>query len=236
MSRTPTLSEVILSAIEQVIGNVHTAMPGRIESYDQATQLAKVKPLFKRKYAAEDGAVELPIISNVPVIFPRSANAFVRLPVAAGDFVQLLFNERSLDRWLDAGKESDPLDPSKFDLNGAVAVLGLYPKGEKFAANGDAGSLELANGQTYIEIKESGEVVITNGDAVLQIEGGNVKIQATKITLESSNVNLGDEAGEALVKISELSNLQVVGVQPGAGTLPVTSLPPAVGTQKVKAS
>jgi len=234
MSRTPSLSEVILNGIDQVMGNLHTSLPGRIESYDPGKQLAKVKPLLKRKYASEADAISLPIISNVPVIFPRASNAFLKLPVQSGDYVQLIFNERSLERWIDLGGEVDPQDPSKFDLNGAVAIVGLYPKTEPLESNGETASIELANGSSYIEIKESGEILVTNGEALLQIDGGNVKIQATKITLESANVNLGDESGEALVKISDLSTLQVVGVQAGPATLPVVNT--AIGTTKTKAS
>jgi len=234
MSRTPSLSEVILNGIEQVMGNLHTSLPGRIESYEPGTQLAKVKPLLKRKYTSEADTISLPIISNVPVIFPRSGNAFLKLPVQHGDYVQLIFNERSLERWIELGGEVDPQDPSKFDLNGAVAIVGLYPKTEPIEPNGETASIELTNGSSYVEIKESGEILVTNGQALLQIDGGNVKIQATKITLESANVNLGDESGEALVKISDLSTLQVAGVQAGPATLPVVNS--AVGTTKTKAS
>lgn len=235
MSRTPTLSEIILNGVEQVLSNVHTSMPGRVESYDPAKQLAKVKPLFKRKYASEDQPVEMPIISNVPVLFPRSESAFIRMPISAGDFVQLIFNERSINRWMDSGEITDPQDPSKFDLNGAVAIVGLYPKSKPIEMNGAAGSLEIANGQSYIEIKEDGEISVTNGQVVMQIQGGNVKITATKITLESSNVNLGDESGQALALKSDLALIKYI--------TPLHPGPPApvdasacLGTQKVKAT
>jgi len=232
---TPTLTDVIKSGIDMIMANVHTAMPGRIESYDAGTQLAKVKPLFNRKYTTETAAKELPIISNVPVIFPRSARSFVRFPVAAGDTVLLIFCERSIDRWLERGGTVDPLDPEKFGLNGAVALAGLFSKSGKLSANGANTSLEIANGTNYIEIKNDGELIFKNGAATFQMDAsGNVKITATKITLESANVNLGDESGEALVKKSDLSTLQVVGVQAGPTTLPVLNT--AVGTIKTKAS
>lgn len=232
---TPTLTEVIMSGIDKILANVHTAMPGRIESYDAGTQLAKVKPLLNRKYTTENQAKELPIISNVPVICPRTARAFIRLPIAAGDTVLLIFCERSIDRWLERGGTVDPLDPEKFGLNGAVALAGLIPKAGAITPNGDSGSIEVANGSNYIEIKNDGEIYFKNGAASFQMDAsGNVKITATKVTLESTNINLGDESGSALVKISDLSTLQVVGVQAGPATLPVINT--AVGTIKTKAS
>lgn len=232
---TPTLTDVIISGVEKIMSNIHTAMPGRIESFDINTQLAKIKPLLNRKYTTDNIAKELPVISNVPVIFPRSANAFLRLPIAFEDTVLIIFCERSIDRWLDQGGTVDPLDPEKFGLNGAVAIAGIYPKSGAFDINGSSDSLEIAHGTNFIEIKNDGEILIKNGQANLQIDAsGNVKISALKITLESPNINLGDESGEALIKKSDLNTLFVPGATGGGPGLPVTNT--AVGTLKVKAT
>lgn len=214
----PTLSEVIKKAIDQTLINIHTSMPGVIESYDPATGLASVKPSLKRKYAGETESTEYPVVSGVPVIFPRVANAFLRVPVAKGDNVLLVFSERSLDKWMEKGGAVAPEDPAKFGLNDAVAILGLYPKTDPLSPNGSNTSLEIAVGSSWIEIKSDGSIYIT----------------ATKAVINSLNVNLGDESGEALVKMSDLATLTVVGVQAGPTTLPVTNV--AIGTIKTKAS
>lgn len=231
---TPTLSEVLTASIERFLSNVHTAMPGVIENYDPDTNTASIQPMLKRKYVDNDQAVEFPIISNVPVLFPRTADAHLALPVANGDNVLLVFSERGISRWLDLGGYVDPEEPAMFALNDAIAIPGIFPKAYAPSRNGSDDSVELANGTSYLEIKSDGEILVKNGTLEMKVGGGEVRIKAAKIVLESADVNLGDESGEALVKFSDLSTLTVVGVQPGAATIPVTNT--AVGTVKTKAS
>jgi hypothetical protein len=231
---TPNLTEVITAGIERMLSNVHTAMPGIVESYDSGKNTAAVKPALKRKYVDDGTAVELPIISVVPVLFPRTANAHLALPVAKGDYVLLVFSERGIARWLDKGGVVDPEEPVMFALNDAVAIPGIYPLASAPARNGSDDSVELANKTSYVEIKDSGEILIKSGTLEFAIGSGEVRIKAAKIVLESADVNLGDESGEALVKKSDLNTLTVIGVQPGAATIPVTNT--AVGTIKTKAS
>jgi hypothetical protein len=235
MSDTPTLSEVLQKSIDQVLANVHTCLPGKIETYDDATGLASVQPLLKRKYTGEDESIELPVISGVPVVFSRTANAYLKLPVAAGDNVMLLFAERSIDKWLTKGGVVEPGDPAKFSLNDAIAVPGLYPKADAIQANGDQSSVELANKTSYIEIKASGEIIVTDGSLTLTVGSGEIKLNATKIVLESANVNLGDEAGSTLALKSDLALLTVPGALGGGPGLPVSAAA-TVGTIKTKAS
>lgn len=213
-SMDENLSKVISNAISGALSNIHTCLPGRVESFDASTGLAKVVPLLKRKYVSEENPVDLPVISGVPVVFPRAGDSWLRLPIAAGDYVLLLFSERSIDRWLDMGGTVDPLDPAKFDLNDAIAVPGIYPKPDALEANGASTSLEIANGSAFIEIKANGTVEIT----------------ATKIVLKSSNVNLGDESGQALALKSDLARI-VVTAPNGPCSVDTSA---CVGTLKVK--
>jgi hypothetical protein len=193
VQRDPALQRVIRMAFDCILANVHTCMPGKIESFDKATGLAKVKPLLMRKYVKETAAKELPVISGVPVLFPRLGTAVLRFPVTAGDYVSLFFAERSLDKWLAKGGMVDPEDPARFALNDAIAVLGLYPKTEVLTANGADTSLELALGTSWIEIKTSGEILVKNGSnkSVTLKSDGEIDLQAdanTKIQVKPGGV------------------------------------------------
>lgn len=215
----PTLTDVLKKAIDQTLCNVHTSMPGTIESYDSATGLASVKPSLKRKYTGEAESIEYPVISGVPVIFPRVADACLRLPIAKGDKVLLIFAERSLDLWLEKGGIVSPEDPAKFGLKDAVAIPGLFPKVDPPSPNGVDTSLEIAVGASWIEIKTDGSIHIT----------------ASKAVINSPDVNLGDESGGALATLADLSSLTVPNAMGGAVILPVSALA-ATGTIKTKAS
>lgn len=234
----PTLAQVISQAITFVLSNVHTSMPGRVESYDQSTGLANVQPTLKRKYASEDEATEMPIISNVPVVMQRSSNAIIKTPLLPGDYVLLVFSERGIDRWLQNGGVVDPLDSAMFALNDAVAIPGLYPNGEPPKPNAASTSVEISNGTAHVEVSQDGTVRMVADNATVEIDqAGNATVTGTKITLESTNVNLGDESGDFLLRASDLANIQATGVTTGGGVSgPLSAIVPPVGTTKTKAS
>lgn len=125
---TPTLSEVLDRAIRTRLAGLRVGLPARVESYDAAKHKASVQPLILEGYEGEDGerAVErLPVINDVPVIFPGSGGTRVKFPIAKGDTVFLTFASSSLDRWLVTGGEVDPADERRHDLSDAVAIPGL---------------------------------------------------------------------------------------------------------------
>ncbi len=131
VSRTPELEELLELAIKSFLGDLHTALPGRVEEYSPDAQKVDVKPLIKRRIVHEDGTElleELPIIPDVPVLFPRSAGFFMSFPIVRGDLVMLHFVERSIDKYLETeGEDTDPDEFRTHDLTDAVAVPGFYP-------------------------------------------------------------------------------------------------------------
>lgn len=131
--RTYTLGGVIKEGISRALAEVHTACAGRIVRYDAAKQLADVKPLVQITYYDESGAAvteSLPVVPNVPVVFPGAGGFRITFPVKAddqtGDTVLLVFAEGSIDRWLaSGGNDVDPQDERRFHLSDGIAILGL---------------------------------------------------------------------------------------------------------------
>lgn len=169
-SRTPELEELLTLAVRDFLGDVHTAMPGKVVKYDPSIQKADIKPLIKRRIVHEDGSElleELPVIPDVPVQFPRGGGFFLSFPLAIGDLVQLHFQERSIDNYLSGdGEDTDPDEFRMFDLSDAVAVPGFYPfrlpikdisAANLVMGNDDGGiQIHLTPGGT-MEIKLNGE-------------------------------------------------------------------------------
>jgi hypothetical protein len=67
----------------------------------------------------------LPVITDVPVVFPGAGDYSVTFPIAKGDTVLLIFAEGSLDQWLTKGGEVDPQDDRRFSLTDAIAIPSL---------------------------------------------------------------------------------------------------------------
>lgn len=159
-SRTPTLAEVIRTAIQTRLCDVHTMLPGKIDKYNADTQKADVKPLVRRLQKALDGEISesLPIIPDVPVAWPRSGAHRITMPVNEGDFCMLVFSESSIDAYqAGEGQEVDPGTFQRFDLSDAVALMGWAPDG---AALGSTDADDLSIGE------EDGPVIHIGRDLV----------------------------------------------------------------------
>lgn len=127
-----TLDELLDEAIRGIIdARVHVALPGKIVSYDEATQTAAVQPIVRARYRTPDGEstqYKLPQLPKVPVAFPQGGNCSITWPLVVGDDVLLVVAERSLAEWKAGGGlpgDISPRDPRRFDLSDAVAIAGL---------------------------------------------------------------------------------------------------------------
>ena len=168
------LSEPLRAAVESVMSELHVCLPGRVERYDHAEQRAEVKPLLRRNYRDGEES-DMPVIADVPVIWPRAGGASLTMPVQAGDGVLLVFADRSIDRWLAQGGEVTPNDRRKHDLSDCVAIPGLVP----FASFGDVEPPEnnddtvLQYAGSSLRMKADGDIEITAGKNV-QITGDRI--------------------------------------------------------------
>ena len=133
---TPDFTEALRRVIESRLLDVHTALPGRVEAYDAATQTADIQPMIKNVVADPDGAEleeAFPIIPAVPVRFPRGGGYFLVFPLEVGDFVLLTFCEKSIDQFMAQGENVHPVDLDKHGFAGAVAHAGFYPSDQALA-------------------------------------------------------------------------------------------------------
>jgi hypothetical protein len=162
----PTLTEAVRQAIESALNGVHVCLPGVVQRYDKSTAKAEVKPVLSKAYLDET-TEDMPVIANVPVVWMRTVNAVIHLPLAKGDTVLLVFSERSMDSWLSDGKVGAPPDRRKFDLSDAIAIPGLFPfSASNPATDGDA--VEVIHGNASIKITES-QVDINNGNLTVDV-------------------------------------------------------------------
>lgn len=173
------LSEVSQAAIDKALLSTWVAMPARVESYDYRTQKASVTPLLRR----QDGEAR-PVITGVPVVFPRSADASLTFPIRSGDGVLLVFTDRSLDLWLGRGGEVTPDDPRAHSYSDAVAIPGLYPFAvQSPAENND--DLMVRRGATRLRMKADGTVEIVSAGVTI----------ASNLTVQGQITATGDVVG-----------------------------------------
>ncbi len=204
-----TITDAMRQAVLFQLYDVHTALPGQIISYDHTTQKATIQPCLKKSYL--DGTTqEMPILNNVPVIFPRAGGASLTFPVLPGDTCLLLFVERSTDLWKSVGGVVAPNDPRKFDLSDAVAIMGLMP----FTEN---------------SLSENNE------DVLLTYKSSNIRIKASgEIQIETaSTVAIGNASAEVLSIVSSILGILTTSVTTAPGSPIFQGLGPTYATLKL---
>lgn len=127
--QTPTLAQLLASAMNWRLEDVHTCQWGYVTSYDATSQKAGVQLIRRRPFTNEGGdrQTERPApLVGVPVIFPGSGPYSITWPLASGDFVLVVFAEHSTSEILAGGQQDvDPDDDRMHSLSDPVAIPGL---------------------------------------------------------------------------------------------------------------
>jgi len=211
-----SLPQAIKNALESRLVDLHTAMPGLIVKYDSDKQIADVQPLIKRVYFDGRDAQNLSIISEVPVIHPRTANTYIHFPIKPGDKVLLVFNERSIDKYLLSGNISDPEEIRKHDLKDAVAIPGFFAEAGAFSPD-NPNNLEIAHFTNRVSLSETGIKLKDKLGATLNLDSG-------KAALGKSPVEILDKLATTLAHLD--STLAADIAQAHLGNLGYATSPP----------
>lgn len=182
-TRSPELPEVQRRAMRAELRGVHSWMPGMVVKWDPSTSRANIRPLVRVFATLEDGTRAeraLPVITNVPLIFPSGDGFCLTFPIKAdadsGTTGRLCFSEVSLDRWLaGTGGLVDSEIDVRFALTDAVFEAGLRPFGNPLRnVPGDHATIGAEDGQrihfrpNYICIGDEGgaKALVLDGDTV----------------------------------------------------------------------
>uniref|UniRef100_UPI00268CD517 Gp138 family membrane-puncturing spike protein n=1 Tax=Piscirickettsia salmonis TaxID=1238 RepID=UPI00268CD517 len=174
---TNTLEQVLHAALESRLCDVHTSIPGRIASYDATTQKANIQPVIKKKL--RDGrSFSMPVITDIPVMFPSAGGGLLSFPAKQGDTGLLFFCERSIDQWMTGNNdEAEPLGNHKHNYTDAVFIPGLYPYSRTL--NADPINTELKFSDNQIILKPDGSIVI-NAPKQITVNTVNAYVNASQ--------------------------------------------------------
>lgn len=139
--------EEMENMVRDVINSsVHTAMPGKILSYDDGSGLADVQPIGS--YYCGKVEMDYPVIPSIPLCIMANAEGIAAcIPVKAGDACLLICAEQSLSAlFTDTSEEQSN---EKFELTNCIAIPGLMkaPVEAQQEAN-DKNALVMVNGKT----------------------------------------------------------------------------------------
>jgi len=174
-----SIERVVQTAIDSALKDIHTCLPAVVTKVDHTTQLIEAQIVIKRKLSEE--LVNLPVLVDVPLRYPRSKTFSITFPIEIGDHVLIIFAERSIDTWLKEGGIQDPFDVRKFHLSDAFAIPSMYPQTDVIPDfNSSDLELKTNSGNTKIKVKAEGVDVNTSTEVNITAPqsniNGNVKI------------------------------------------------------------
>jgi len=213
-----TLASAIQTGIDSKLKEVHTQMPGIIETFDPEMQTAKIQPAIKRVFRTGDGEAEfltptaLPPLINVPIVYPRGGGFSLTFPVKTGDECLIQFCERAIDGWHEYGKVQEPTSRRFHAYADAVAFVGLSSKPNKVPNySPDSVQLKHDNGDVTLSLNPDGTCDITadngisatssTGDISVTADQGNISAKAT-----AGNIEVEATAGQIDVTAGTLIN------------------------------
>ena len=181
--KTQSNASLIQTLSRKISSNLRVAMPATIEEYDFTTQKASVQIDIKELFDNET-SIDYPVISDVPVIFPRSGGASLTMPVKRGDNCLVMFLDRDLTAWALGASKKKPNSQRMHDLNDAVIVMGLNPLSTKSLATNNTDLLITYDGSSIV-LKPNGAIDINSAKA-LNIKAENVVINCTNANIKAS--------------------------------------------------
>lgn len=160
--RSPDMLQIINDAIRGELANLWTSLPCIVDSYDADAVTITAQPAIKIPVRNKVGVVELlqlPLLMDVPVMFPCAGGFTITHPIRTGDECFVLFASRNIDVWWQSGGIQNPFDTRKHDLSDGFAFFRPQSQANKISGISTT-DLEIRNDANTckIQIKPSGEI------------------------------------------------------------------------------
>jgi hypothetical protein len=153
---------------------IWTAMPGIVQSVDLEAMTCEVQPAIQGTIEDENGklqSVNLPLLVDVPIVFPGAGGFVITFPIAAGDEVLVVFGSRCIDAWWQSGGVQRPMEARMHDLSDGFAIPGPRSQPKKVSdISSTAAQIRNDAGDAYIEIGADGKIKLVSATGI-DVEG-----------------------------------------------------------------
>jgi hypothetical protein len=148
---------------DTIFSMLRVSLPGIIESFDPIACTCTVQPALKGQTADELGNMKsapLPLLVDVPVVFPRGGGCTITFPVKSGDECLVVFSDRCIDFWWQSGGVQETVDPRQHDLSDAFAIVGPQSQANVIS-NISTTTLQMRtdDGFAYIELDPNNHAI-----------------------------------------------------------------------------
>jgi hypothetical protein len=198
--------------------DMRVAMPGIVVTFDSNEQTVSVLLALREKLRDKDGNVTdvaMPVLPDVPIVFPRAGGFALTMPIAPGDECLVVFSDMCIDSWWASGGIQNQLELRRHDLSDAFAIMGCWSQPNLIPNyNLSAAELRTLDGQTKIAIQP-----------------GTIDITCQTANISADSVNLAG-GGAAIARVGD--SITATGNDPQGGTVTVNGTITS-GSSKVQA-
>lgn len=180
-------NDVTAEAIDTALGNLRVATPGRVVAVGKGT--VDVQPLVKIKTATGDDSA--PLLVGVPTVQPAAGGFTITFPIAIGDTVLVVFQDRAIDGWADKGEEGTQVEYRAHHPSDAIAIIGLFSPTN--APETTSGGLEIEGGGTKMVFDPGGTLGITSG--AVNITGCDVNVTGGDVIADGVSLKTHTHGG-----------------------------------------
>jgi len=188
--------------VQDMQQNMHTCIPGKIDSFDAGKCLASVTPIGQ--FITPSGKkLDYPKVNDVPVCILQYAGqkCTIAFPIKEGDGCMLHFAEQQLDQFRDGEEAKCDL---RFDLTNAIAVVGLFSESNdavQDACDNDAiiidhntdSRVTIKKDEQEYKVGDDSTFVIKKDSQECKVGGTTLTIKDGEITAKASQIKLDGE-------------------------------------------
>lgn len=120
----PELADLLLLMKQDIIYSMNCIQIGKIEAFNNVTNMADVSISMKRRLA--DGSeLAYPLLKDCPVFILNGGGASLTMPITKGDDCIILFNDRNIEDWWLTGAVKIPKDSRAHAFSDAMVLVGI---------------------------------------------------------------------------------------------------------------
>lgn len=149
-----------------------TALPCYVTSVNLTAMTVECQPTIQGTIEDENGAIQsvnLPLLLDVPLVFPSGGGFLITLPIAVNDEVLVVIASRCIDAWWQSSGIQRPMEARMHDLSDGFAIPGPRSQPKLPAGSISSTDLEIRNnaGNTLISITSGGKIGFENATTSL---------------------------------------------------------------------
>lgn len=164
-------------------------------------------------------SLQLPVLSDVPILFPRGGGYNLTFPVQAGDEVLIVFSDTAIDDWMQSGGvNNNQVSQRRHNLSDAIAILGLSSAAKSMSGSYSASDCQLTS--------DDGSVAVSLSSGQITVAAATVTVNSTTANINASTANV---TGTTKVVIDGNNLTTIDGIVFYTHTHPVTSAPGTTG-------